>query len=223
MYDTMQSLRTPQPDLAVRSTADQPWLLGMPSDVQHSQTLCYSVSAQNLERDDERVLHQVGVDRCVEDLNRAVVTGRGEEGKCGVESNAAERAGVVSGCQLPRPQTIYRRLSSPQGLVWLGRQVQVEPAELLVVTSDQHVVSSRMNIQTTDPLHSRLQRLDQRLTCQVVQSDVSLRRSEEPRLERVERHALHGTASLLEWRLRSVSGELMDEDGFVRGYHEHHS
>lgn len=176
------------------------------------------MAAQDLERDNKRVLHEVGVDRRVEDLDRAVVTGRGEQGEGGVECDAAERSSVVSAISYDFAASAPPY--SPQSLVRLGRQVQVEPAELLVVTSNQDVVSTRMYVQTTDPLHTRLQRLDQRLAGQVVKPHVSLRRSEEPRLERVERDSLNSAASFLERRLGSVSSELMDEDGFVRSCHQ---
>jgi hypothetical protein len=59
----------------------------MPPDIQHAQPIDDAVSTQDLEGHDQRVLHQVGVDSGVEDLDCAVVRGRGEEGECGVEGD----------------------------------------------------------------------------------------------------------------------------------------
>lgn len=63
---------------------------------------------------------------------------------------------------------------SPQGLVRLGAQIQVEPAELLVVTSDDQIVPERVDVQARDPLETRHQGLDELLADEIVQPDVSL-------------------------------------------------
>jgi hypothetical protein len=58
------------------------------------------VPAEDLERDDQRVLHQVGVHRRMEDLDGAVVRGAGEEGEGRVVCDGSEGLGVVSSvCQ----------------------------------------------------------------------------------------------------------------------------
>ncbi|RSH93906.1 hypothetical protein EHS25_006558 [Saitozyma podzolica] len=65
--------RAPQPHLPVRPRADQPRFLGVPPQVEHAEALGDPVPAEDLERDDQRVLHQVGIHRRVEDLDAAVV------------------------------------------------------------------------------------------------------------------------------------------------------
>lgn len=75
---------------------------------------------------------------------------------------------------------------SPQGLVRLGAQIQVEPAELLVVTSDDQVVPERVDVQARDPLETRHQGLDELLADEIVQPDVSLGLQEGQR--RIERN-----------------------------------
>lgn len=66
------------------------------------------------------------------------------------------------------------RWNSPQGLVRLRTQVQVEPTQLLVITSDDQVVPARVNVHARDPLETRHERLEELLAHQVVQADVSL-------------------------------------------------
>lgn len=67
-----------------------------------------------------------------------------------------------------------RVVDSPQGLVRLGAQIQVEPAQLLVITSHDQVIPERMNVQARDPLETRHQGLDELLADEIVQADVSL-------------------------------------------------
>ena len=173
------------------------------------------MAAENLERDDKRVLHEVGVDRRVEDVDRSVITGGSEEREGWVEGDTSQSSSVVSDIS----DLIARgtQVSLPEGFVRLQREVQVEPTQFLVVTAHQDVVTGGVNVQTTDPLDSRLQCLDQDLTGEIVQSDVTLRGGEEPRFERVESDPLDRSARLLERRLGSVSRELVNEDRLVGG------
>jgi hypothetical protein len=64
--------------------------------------------------------------------------------------------------------------NSPQSLVWLGAKIQIEPTQLLVVTSDNQIITHRVDIQTRDPLETRCERLEEFLGREVVQSDISL-------------------------------------------------
>lgn len=59
-------------------------------------------------------------------------------------------------------------------LVRLGREVKVEPAELLVVGSDDEVVTHRVDVDRREPAESRLERFDQCLGDEVVKLDVAL-------------------------------------------------
>jgi len=58
---------------AICSCADQPWLLGNPSNLQYAQTITHIMSTQDLERHDERICEEVAVHARMEDLNRAVI------------------------------------------------------------------------------------------------------------------------------------------------------
>ena len=53
---------------------------------------------QDLQGHDERVGHQIIVDPSMEDLNRAVVRGRGEERVRRMEVQGSDSAGVISVC-----------------------------------------------------------------------------------------------------------------------------
>lgn len=50
--------------------------------------------------------------------------------------------------------------SSPQSLVWLGRQVEVKPAKAAVQRPNNDIVTLRVHRNTRDPLRSRRQLLD---------------------------------------------------------------
>ena len=54
------------------------------------------MAAEDLERDDQRVLHEIGVDRRVEDVDRSVITGGSEEREGWVEGDTSQSSGVVS-------------------------------------------------------------------------------------------------------------------------------
>jgi hypothetical protein len=88
-------LRRPQPDLAIRTTADQPRFRRVPPQIQHAQPIRNLMPTQHLERYDERVLHQVAVHGPVEDLDGAVVGCRGKERVGPVVCDGTEGLGVV--------------------------------------------------------------------------------------------------------------------------------
>lgn len=69
----------------------------MPPEVQHAQTVLDLVSPQNLERDNQRVLHQVGVDGSVENLDRTVIRGRCKERICSMVGDRTKSLCMVSG------------------------------------------------------------------------------------------------------------------------------
>lgn len=66
-------LRTPKPNLSIRTRADQPRFSRHPSQIQDSDAIDYLMSPQDLQRNDERVLHEVGVNGAMEDVDRAVI------------------------------------------------------------------------------------------------------------------------------------------------------
>lgn len=76
---------TPDGDRAICSGADQPWLLGNPSDLQHPQTITHVMPAQDLERHDERICKKVAIHARMEDLDRAVIGRRREQRICRME------------------------------------------------------------------------------------------------------------------------------------------
>ena len=99
----------------------------------------------------------------------------------------------------------YSVVDSPQCLVGLIGQVQIEPSELLVVTPHQDIVSARMNIHTAYPLQPRLECLEQFLSSQVVELDVTLRSGEEVWLRGMEGDSLYRSRGLAEWGLGRMS------------------
>ena len=72
-----------------------------------------------------------------------------------------------------------------------------------------------MDIHTADPFQTCLERLDEFLSSQIVQPNVSLRSGEEPRFERVKSDTLHGALGLAERRLGRMLRKLVNEDRFV--------
>ena len=72
----------------------------MPSNIQDTQPLGDSVTAKNFEWDNEGILHEIGVNGGVEDVDRSVVTGGSEQWQSRVESNASQSTGVISDMSL---------------------------------------------------------------------------------------------------------------------------
>lgn len=68
----------------------------MPPEIQHAQPILDLMASEDLERDDQRVLHQVGVDGSVEDLNGAVVRSRCEQRISSVVGDCTQGFGVIS-------------------------------------------------------------------------------------------------------------------------------
>jgi hypothetical protein len=68
----------------------------MPSHIQYSETILDCVTLENLERDDEGILHEILVDRTVEDVDGAIV-GRGCKEWVGTMiRHGSEGFGVIS-------------------------------------------------------------------------------------------------------------------------------
>jgi hypothetical protein len=86
----------PHAYLSIGTRTDQPGFRRVPLDVQHAEPVLDVVPTQDFERDDQRVLHEVRVDGPVEDLDRAVVRSRSEEGIRSVVNDGSESLGVVS-------------------------------------------------------------------------------------------------------------------------------
>ena len=62
----------------------------------------------------------------------------------------------------------------PEDLVWLVAQLEVEPAQLLVVPADDEVVAERVDVHARDPSDAGLERLEQLLLGKVVYSHEAL-------------------------------------------------
>ena len=88
-------LTTPNSNSTICTSTHQPRLLGTPLYLQHTQTLLDLMSPQDLERHNERVRHQIVVHSCVENLDGAVVRGRGKKGVFGVEVQGTNSTGVI--------------------------------------------------------------------------------------------------------------------------------
>lgn len=71
----------------------------MPSEVEDAKSAPNSMAAKNFERNDERILHEVGVYGSVEDVYRAVVRTRGKERVGWVIVDRANGPGLVPGGQ----------------------------------------------------------------------------------------------------------------------------
>eukprot|EP00964_Phaeocystis_antarctica_P003746 scaffold2018_cov56-Phaeocystis_antarctica.AAC.2 len=121
------SQRGPQHYLAVAAGGEEPRPRGVEGDGHDADVLGGLVAAQDLDRHDERVGHEVVVDAAVVDVHRGVVGGGGEERQGGVVGDAA-----------------HGELVRAQGLVRRGGEVHVEPAELLVVGAEDQVVAARV-------------------------------------------------------------------------------
>lgn len=186
-YVNASSLLCPKPSLTICTYGNDPWLSRMPPRFQYSQASRNLVSFEDFERHDERVGQQVRVNGRVKDVNASVVRSRKEERVRLRERDGPERSRMV-----------------PKRLVRRRRKVHVVPDEPLVVRTDNDVVSERMNVEARDPFQAWVERLDERLSHQVVDANVSLSRDEEMRFCRMERDALDFALLSLEGRLRLV-------------------
>ncbi|EJK63649.1 hypothetical protein THAOC_15681, partial [Thalassiosira oceanica] len=186
-------------DPPVCTRREQPRLGRVPHHGQRAQPPALpcpaSMPPQHLHRHDERVPHKVRVHHGVENVNRAVVARARHQGVLRVESHGPEGSLVVLEGPVGRP-----------------REVEVEPDEAAVETSDDDVIPRGVNVNGRDVTAPRHETLDHGLLHQVVDPDVLLRRHEQERLPGVEAGelglpALGLAEGLLTRRLR----ELVDE------------
>lgn len=129
-----------QPNSGISSRSEDPWLSCVENKVQHTQLVTDFVSAQNFERNDQRVRQQVAVYCAVEDLGGTIVGAASKERIALVVTDGANAILVIA-----------------HDLVWLDGQVKVKPANLLVITADDEIVATGMHIHGADPLDARLE------------------------------------------------------------------
>jgi len=82
----------------------------VPLGVENTERFSDRVTLEHLERNDQRVGEEVGVDSRVENVNRSVVGSREEERVSGGESNCSECSRVVT-----------------ESLVGSGREIEIVP------------------------------------------------------------------------------------------------
>ena len=73
-YDLSLSA-TPNCDIAVSTSTDKPRLLMTPFQLQYAQALFHFVTAENLQRNDQRVRHEIVIDSRMEYLDSSVIRG----------------------------------------------------------------------------------------------------------------------------------------------------
>jgi len=107
----------------------------MPIHVQNSEFADNLVSFKNLDGNNCRVFQLIVRDLSVEDLNGSIVTGISKQRESTlVEANRPDRFAV-----------------EPHRLIRPVRQIQVVPEQTLVVTTDDQIVTTRMDIERRDP------------------------------------------------------------------------
>ncbi|KAH3662334.1 hypothetical protein OGAPHI_005586 [Ogataea philodendri] len=169
----------------------------MPAHVQNSQTVDHLVAGQFLQRNQQRVVHQVVVDGAVENVHGSVVGSRTEQ----------RQTALVVG------HRTHSLVVVPQGLIRRGAEIQIVPQNTLVVRTGQNMVTAaRMDIHARKPSGARKQLLLQLLLLQIVNSNVPLRHHHQNRLGRMELSVHHDSLALVEWRLRRVTRELVDQN-----------
>lgn len=168
----------------------------MPIHVHNTELLLHLVASQHLDGDNGRVLHQVADDLAVEDLQRAVVAGVGEEGQAAVELDRTDSLRVEA-----------------HGLVRAVGQVEVVPQQAAVVGADDEVVAARVDVHGGDPARAGLDDLEELLALEVVAADHALGSDEEVGARGVELGRLGEAGQLAEGYLAEVLGERVDDDG----------
>lgn len=99
----------------------------MPVDVQNTQLSSDLVALENLERNDSSIAEHIASNAAVEDLQRSIVGGIGEQrvAAAGVELDSADSLAVVA-----------------EGLVRALGQIQIVPEETTIVGTDDDVVAA---------------------------------------------------------------------------------
>jgi len=90
------NLVTPETTDSISSDRDDPRLSRVPLGVEHTERFCHRVTLEYLERNDQRVGEEVGVDSRVENVDRSVVGSREEERVGGGEGDCSECSRVVA-------------------------------------------------------------------------------------------------------------------------------
>lgn len=103
--------------------------------VQHAEIVRHRVSAQHLQRHDQRVVDEIIVHRVVEHMHRAIVRAGAHQRVVRVELRVAD-------CLLVITQRLERR----------GGEVQIEPRQTRVVRADDEVVSAGVNLRQSHTL-----------------------------------------------------------------------
>lgn len=144
------------------------------------------MSLKYLNWHNQGVLQQVVEDLCVEDVDRSVITA------------AAHQRELVGEVHIPDSFVVVLQV-----LVGLGAHVRVEPDYLAIVCTQDEVVTSWMYRDGRYPLGARAVFSYYALLLEVVLEDLNVSASEEVRLSRVERYALHNTLAVTERSSRS--------------------
>lgn len=128
----------------------------------HDTKLVHHVRAQDLERDNERILQQIVVHAAVEHVDGAVVCARCEQGQRLVETDAPHTLCVVA-----------------QHFVGQVAAVHVVPTHATVVRARQDVIAARMHGQAAEPLRITTNLLAQRLRGQIENAHLKTRRNDQ--------------------------------------------
>ena len=129
-----------QLNLAISTAGEHPRLMGMEGAEERSQTAHLIVTLENLDGDDQGILHEVVVHHSVEDVHASIITCTRENGISRMEGHASNRHVLVA-----------------KNLVRLQRQVHIKPAHSLIVGSNDQVITEWMNVHARDPLDTWLQ------------------------------------------------------------------
>ena len=140
-----------------------------------------STASSHLDWNNQWIAHQVCVNSPVKHVDCSIIASRGKERVRAVEGDTPQSVRVI-----------------PQRLVWLVREIQVEPCKAFVLRPDNHVVSTWVDGHASDSTAAAQELLRERLFGEVVDPDMVLGRDKEEGLGRVEGHALDAPAVLLE-------------------------
>jgi hypothetical protein len=112
----------------------------MEGESQCAKLVSHRMTAQDLDRDNQRVPHQVRIDHTMKDVNRPVIRCTSHERVPMMESHGTQGALVVF-------ESLVRRM----------RQVQIKPNHATVKTPNNQVISTWMDIERRDPTTPRYQ------------------------------------------------------------------
>ena len=104
---------------------------------------------------------------------------------------------------------------SLESLVWSPRKFQIEPNKSPIQTPNQNMITTRMNIQTTNPTASRHRLLHHLLLHQMVNSNMLRPRNKHLMLGRMKasKMNINPLGGFRKGLLTVRFGELMDENG----------